>query len=539
MLYVKNILRYLLRSPKDDSEYNYSTRQFVDLTKDEISECSELYSKHYGIYNNNAPKEKIGKNIKLSPSYYQKMYSSLPTTSISACRIGNGELVGFAIFIRGEITEGRKYCWVTQLVVHREYRKRGIGTKLLESAWCFSDYVIRGLATANAVTLRTLENVTWREINKEEIKNHEEEVRQILKIVPYMKDKRIVLNQTYCQINSEFYPKPEKINLKVQTKYDEELGAIQSGCEWLGLVFNDQPIKFDKKRFMGYLQFSEENVFDAYNRMLHMSQHWNKGAREEVMTILKMHPNLGKDISILDLGCGTGRHCVEFAKQGFKKVLGVDKLSTVLECARQSAIGESLPISFVQADVREYRGDIGKYDMVLCLYDVIGTYRNEWDNELILQNIRRHLKVGGLAIISVMNMDLTEKIVGNNKFSISENPKRLLDLPATCVMQNSGNIFHKDMIINTDDGLVYRKEQFHDDKGLDAEYVIADKRYRKEEFSKKLMAYGFELLEVRYVKAGAWHNKLDRDDMRAKEILFVAKKKKYYFACNRNGKEWR
>ena len=90
------------------------------------------------------------------------------------------------------------------------------------------------------------------------------------------------------------------------------------------------------------------------------------------------------------------------------------------------------------------------------------------------------------------------------------------------------NVFHKDMIINTDDGLVYRKEQFHDDKGLDAEYIIADKRYRKEEFSKKLMAYGFELLEVRYVKAGAWHNKLDRDDMRAKEILFVAKKKKIF-----------
>ena len=130
-----------------------------------------------------------------------------------------------------------------------------------------------------------------------------------------------------------------------------------------------------------------------------------------------------------------------------------------------------------------------------------------------------------------MNMDLTEKIVGNNKLSISKNPKRLLDLPATNAMQKSGNVFHKDMIINTDDGLVYRKEQFRDDKDLDVEYVIADKRYTKEEFSEKLIAYGFELLEVRYVRAGAWHSKLERYDINAKEILFVAKKKKR-LVCN-------
>ena len=96
-------------------------------------------------------------------------------------------------------------------------------------------------------------------------------------------------------------------------------------------------------------------------------------------------------------------------------------------------------------------------------------------------------------------------------------------------MQKSGNVFHKEMIINTDDGLVYRKEQFREDNGLDAEYVIADKRYTEEEFREKLDAYGFEIIEVRYVKAGAWRNKLDRYDANAKEILFVAQKKKMLF----------
>lgn len=531
MWYIKNILRYLLgigyRS--SNSEYSFSTRQFADLTPEEISECSELYSNHYGIYNNDAPVEKRGRKIRLSSLHYQNTYSSFPLTSISICRENGGRLVGFAIFIRGEITEGRKFCWVTQLVVHQDYRKRGIGTKLLESAWCFSDYAIRGLATANAITLRTLENVTWREIDKEEIKSREDEVRLILKAVPYMEDKAIVVDKTFCQINSKFYPEPDKINEKTQKKYDNKLGCIQSGCEWLGLIFNEQLARYNKKRFVDYILFSEKNVFDAYDRMQQVSQRWNKGAREEVMTILRMYPNMRRDISILDLGCGTGRHCIEFARHGFNDVVGVDKLSKVIEYAKQSAKDENIPISFVQGDVREYVGKVGGCDIVLCLYDVIGTYRYEWDNELILLNIRKHLKVGGLAIISVMNMDLTENIVGNNKFSISRDPKRLLDLPATSAMQTSGNVFHKDMIINTDDGLVYHKEQFHDDKGLDAEYVIADKRYTKEEFSEKLLAYGFDILEARYVRAGAWHNILTKDDVNAKEILFVVKKKKMLF----------
>lgn len=525
--YRRNILRYLLGIGvnKNDSLYNYSTRRFSSLTIEEINECSKLYSAHYGIYNNAAPIEIRGKHIKLPTKHYQTLYAKYPTASISICRTKEDKLVGFAIFIRGEISEGRKFCWVTQLVVHTDYRRKGIGTKLLESAWCFSDYAIRGLATANAVTLRTLENVTWREIDKAEIKRREEEVRQILMSVPYMGDKALAVDAINCQINSNFFPEPKKINPKTQKKFDKKLGRIISGHEWLGIIFNDQPVKFDEKRFGNYMQFSFENVFDAYSRMLPGTQEWNKGAREEVMTILKMFPKLSTNISILDIGCGTGRHCVEFAKQGFYDVLGIDMLPNFIQYASQLAKDENVPVMFVQGDVRDYKERTNSYDMVLCLYDVIGTYRYEWENEMILVNIRRHLKVGGIAIISVMNMSLTEYIVGNNKFSISKYPERLLELSATKAMQDSGNVFHKDMIINTDDGLVYRKEQFGDDNRLDAEYVIADKRYTEEEFTDILHKYGFEVLEVRYVKAGAWRNKLDRYNNNAKEILFVARKK--------------
>lgn len=63
-----------------------------------------------------------------------------------------------------------KVCtWVTQLLVHRFYRGRHIATKLLQSAWGFSNYYAWGLATANTVTIKTLEAVTWRQVSPDVI----------------------------------------------------------------------------------------------------------------------------------------------------------------------------------------------------------------------------------------------------------------------------------------------------------------------------------------------------------------------------------
>lgn len=513
---------------KIPTQYSYSTRRFSSLSEAEIAACSNLFSNHYGIYNHDDTKGRNGQRIRMSTGLYIRTYTNYPNTYISMCQTENKDIVGFAIFITGEIIEGRKFCWVTQLVVHQAHRLQGIGATLLESAWCFSDYSIRGLATANAITLRILENVTWRTIDKEEVKRREPEVRKILKAVPYMEDKSLSIDNTYCQVNSEFYPQPEKVKAKIQKKYEKKMGCIKSGHEWLGIIFNDQQVSYSLKHFVDYVSYSEEAVFDAYSRMQLGTQDWNKGAREEVATLLKMITPESKQISILDLGCGIGRHCIEFANLGYNYIQGIDKLANKIEYAQQSADDAKLPISFIQDDVREYRGVREGYDVVLCLYDVIGTFRDEFENYRILLNIRWHLKMGGIAVISVMNMSVTEKIVGTNKCSIARNPQRLLNLSPTRAMQLSGNVFHENMIINTDDGLVYHKEQFKDDEGLDAEYVIADKRYTMKEFEGILNAFGFDVIEKRYVKAGAWHNALKEDDKDAKEILFIAKKRKMF-----------
>lgn len=88
-------------------------------------------------------------------------------------------------------------------------------------------------------------------------------------------------------------------------------------------------------------------------------------------------------------------------------------------------------------------------------------------------------------------------------------------------MAVSENIFKPEYyLINTNDGLVYRKAQFDCDRMLSAEDVIVDKRYRMSEFEAVATEVGLKVIHKRYVQAGKWDVALESTDSRAKEILF-------------------
>ena len=71
--------------------------------------------------------------------------------------------------------------------------------------------------------------------------------------------------------------------------------------------------------------------------------------------------------SLLDLGCGTGRHAALLARAGYT-VTGVDRSQEMLEVARSQ---DALPgLDFVRGDLRGIR--LGrKFDVVLSLFHVM------------------------------------------------------------------------------------------------------------------------------------------------------------------------
>jgi len=102
--------------------------------------------------------------------------------------------------------------------------------------------------------------------------------------------------------------------------------------------------------------------------------------------------------SLLDLGCGTGRHAIKFAEKGYS-VLGVDRSPGMIAKARDhrqqlsQLIRERL--TFEQYDLRDLQLD-RQFDAVAALFHVV-SYQNSNDDLIAtFRSAKTHLKPAGL-----------------------------------------------------------------------------------------------------------------------------------------------
>jgi SAM-dependent methyltransferase len=104
----------------------------------------------------------------------------------------------------------------------------------------------------------------------------------------------------------------------------------------------------------------------------------------------------GRISRILDLGCGTGRHAIEFARRGFK-VTGVDFSEAMLTRARERGDAGPGLLDFVQGDARTYRS-ADPFDAVLMNFNVLGYMSSNDDFTSALATARANLRVGGIFV---------------------------------------------------------------------------------------------------------------------------------------------
>jgi len=101
-------------------------------------------------------------------------------------------------------------------------------------------------------------------------------------------------------------------------------------------------------------------------------------------------------MSILDLGCGTGRHAVEFARSGHR-VSGVDLSPQMLGIAaarlRDPESGLAGHASFQVGDVRDVQLGM-RFDAIFCLFHVLCYLPEPDDIRAAFDNARRHAKPG-------------------------------------------------------------------------------------------------------------------------------------------------
>lgn len=507
----------------DDIEF--LTKRCSDLTSEEIQQCSKLFSEHYGVWGPDEPRGKKGKRIQLKENYYED-FKTKKDYFVSLAYY-NKQLIGQAFYIRKAFSQGEYFSWVLQLVVHSNYRNMSIGRTLLYSIWGFSGDSAWGLATSNPYTVKTLESATFRKVEPKYVFKNLEYVKKLGNEIDFVKDRNYDVDDYRSIINTEFYIDHSDIKDKIEKAYEDNwiLGDLPAGYEWLAFTFKEQEIRaFTKDEFEDMIQYSEKQLKEAYSRMDMENQGWARCAKEEVNFILTQ-VDIPKEARIADFGCGRGRHCFEFFEKGYN-IVGLDFVKANIEKANINRANKGYlesDLSFIEADCRKVNLD-NTYNLIICLYDVIGSFPNEIDNMDILKNIYKHTNKNGYAVISVMNMELTNSIA-KHRADIFKDPKSLLNLKPSNIMQTKGNIFDPEhYLIDIKSNLVYRKEQFENDGHLSAEHVIRDKRYTRNEICNMAKEVGFEVIESRYVRAGEWDKCLEATHKNAKEILLVLKK---------------
>jgi len=100
----------------------------------------------------------------------------------------------------------------------------------------------------------------------------------------------------------------------------------------------------------------------------------------------------GRVRSVLDLGCGTGRHASLLAQRGYD-VLGVDRSPPMIE--RAQAAGDAA--KYAVADLRTFRTD-RRFDAALMMFAVLGYQLEDADVIAALRTARTHLVDSGLLL---------------------------------------------------------------------------------------------------------------------------------------------
>jgi D-alanine-D-alanine ligase len=108
-----------------------------------------------------------------------------------------------------------------------------------------------------------------------------------------------------------------------------------------------------------------------------------------------------KDFAILDLACGQGRHAIELARRGFTNITGLDRSHYLIRKAKTVMQQEGLKISFKEGDARKLPFPADTFDAVMILGNSFGYFESNEDDIMILKEVFRVLKPGGIFLIDV------------------------------------------------------------------------------------------------------------------------------------------
>lgn len=145
-------------------------------------------------------------------------------------------------------------------------------------------------------------------------------------------------------------------------------------------------------------EWYERSFGDDY-MVVYRHRNWER-AIEEVRQMMRWL-ELPQGSSLLDVGCGMGRHAVALAEMGYQ-MSGVDLSEPLLQEAREH--DGNGHVRWEHGDMRSLPYPDSCFDATLNLFTSFG-YFNEQDNRRVLHEQRRVLRSDGCFVIDFLNAE--------------------------------------------------------------------------------------------------------------------------------------
>ena len=158
-----------------------------------------------------------------------------------------------------------------------------------------------------------------------------------------------------------------------------------------------------------------EKFFDAH-APVYGEEVFTKNTLKEVDFLLE-ELGVATGSSVLDVGCGTGRHSIELGRRGYA-VTGLDLSSEMLAIASSAAKAEAVQVEWIRSNATSFSFP-GKYDAAICLCEGSFGLLGQTDDPIaqplsILCNISRSLKPKARVIATVLSASRMLRVYSND-----------------------------------------------------------------------------------------------------------------------------
>lgn len=158
--------------------------------------------------------------------------------------------------------------------------------------------------------------------------------------------------------------------------------------------------------------FDNEKFFNQYMDLRMNKKNYNDLMEQPEMK--RLLPDV-QGLNVLDIGCGYGENCLNFAMSGAEHVVGIDISSRMLEVAR---INSSHPvIEYIHMDMAELNTLKGMFDLA---YSSLA-FHYEKDFHTLINTIYEYLNPGGILLFSQEHPIVTATKNGEGHYNRDEN----------------------------------------------------------------------------------------------------------------------